>query len=197
VVYLSFPSNGRYQLTVRISNALAFALVLLLGLAISCKSGNQPPVVGSFNAPDTVYPGTDHLVSCTATDPESDPITLTWTCNHGTLTPDTGSSVNWHSPDSSCTAKVTVKAKDSHEGEGSYSKDIVVTTAANRPPVISGIAGPDSVDAGGNADLSCSATDPDADTLTYAWTCSVGPRQRSLCDNHRSSQRWATLGHDD
>jgi hypothetical protein len=149
-------------------------VVLVLGVTLSCKSGNQPPVVTSFSVPDTVYPGTNHVVSCTATDPESDPITLTWTCTNGTLTPDTGSSVNWHSPDSSCTAKVTVKARDSHNGEGSYFKDIAVTTTADRSPVISGITGPDSVEAGGSASLLCSASDPDADTLTYAWTCSVG-----------------------
>jgi hypothetical protein len=149
-------------------------VALMLGLISSCKSGNQPPVVTSFSVPDTVYPGTDHACVCAVTDSEGDPMTLTWTCTGGTLTPDTGTSVSWRAPDSACKPRVTVKARDSHGGEGSDFKDVVVTTAANRPPVITGISGPDSLEAGGNSVLACTANDPDGDTLVYAWTCNTG-----------------------
>ncbi len=161
-------------MSVRGDRALVFVFAFWAAFALNCKSGNQPPVVGSFSAPDSVYPGTDHVVSCSATDPENDPISISWECTGGTLTPDTGSSATWHSPDAAGTARVTVKAKDSHNAVGSYYKDIAVTTAADRPPVISGVSGSDSVEAGGSADLACTAADPDGDTVSYAWTCNTG-----------------------
>ncbi|MBN2465368.1 hypothetical protein JXD38_07065 [candidate division WOR-3 bacterium] len=153
---------------------LAFATAVFAVLALHCKSGNQAPVVDSFSAPDSVYPGTDHVVSCTATDPENDPVMISWECTGGKLTPDTGSSVTWRSPDSAGTVTVTVEAKDTHNGVGTDHKDVVVSTAANRPPVISGITGADTVESGGSTDLACAASDPDGDTLTYTWTCNTG-----------------------
>jgi hypothetical protein len=158
----------------RIRLAASLALVLSVVLLTQCKPGNQPPVIGSFTAPDTVYPGTAAPITCSVSDPESDPVTCSWTCAGGTLSPDTGTSVTWTAPGSSATVRVTVKAKDSHNGEDTYYKDIVVTAAANRPPSIADVAGPDSVSAGGNAALTCNASDPDGDTVTYAWSCNTG-----------------------
>jgi hypothetical protein len=51
---------------------------------------------------------------------------------------------------------------------------IVRCAKQNRPPQIASISGPDSIQADGNCALTCNASDPDGDSLTYAWTCERG-----------------------
>ena len=51
---------------------------------------------------------------------------------------------------------------------------LVVRCKQNRPPQISSISGPDSIVAGGNCALTCTASDQNGDTLGYTWSCNVG-----------------------
>jgi len=61
---------------------------------------------------------------------------------------------------------------------------------ANQNPVIEALNAPSSVDAGTNATLSCSASDPDGDDLTYNWTCTSG----SLSSASGASVTWTAPG---
>ncbi|MBD3867919.1 MAG: choice-of-anchor D domain-containing protein [Acidobacteria bacterium] len=49
---------------------------------------NSPPVIESLTAqPVAMYPGETSNLTCTATDPENDPLTYVWSADSGTLTP--------------------------------------------------------------------------------------------------------------
>jgi len=56
---------------------------------------NEPPVVTELTAdPVQLFPGQDSNLSCTATDPDGDPVDYTWEADSGTVTPgDPGSAV--------------------------------------------------------------------------------------------------------
>jgi hypothetical protein len=47
-------------------------------------------------------------------------------------------------------------------------------TTPNSAPTITALALPDTVDASGDATLTCTASDPDSGALAYEWTCSAG-----------------------
>lgn len=137
-------------------------------------SANRPPSIDAVNGPDSLTPRGNAQYACDATDPENDSLTYNWSSTTGELSSQTGQTVTWSAPDSACTAKLTVIVEDENGGADTADKSVVVTVAANKPPTISSISGPDSVDAGGEANLTCNASDPDGDSLSYSWSCTVG-----------------------
>ena len=60
----------------------------------------------------------------------------------------------------------------------------------NHDPAISSLNAPSSVEAGGSASMSCVASDPDGDDLTYNWTCTSG----SLSSSSGSGVTWTAPG---
>jgi len=155
-------------------SVLALLLAATAGLVVRCAKQNQKPVFDSVAWPDSVYLGANATFSCAVSDPEGDSVTVSWTCSMGTLSAPTGTSVNWQAPDSACSPVVTVRARDTHNGETKQEHTVVVSAATNRPPQIASISGPDSIEAGGSCELTCNASDPDGDTLGYTWSCNVG-----------------------
>ena len=153
---------------------VALLLAVTAGLVVRCAKQNLKPVFDSVTWPDSVYLGANATFSCAVSDPEGDSVTVNWTCSMGTLSAPTGTSVNWQAPATACAPVVTVRAIDTHNGETKQEHTIVVSAATNRPPEIASISGPDSITAGGNCELTCNASDPDGDSLSYTWSCNVG-----------------------
>ena len=67
---------------------------------------------------------------------------------------------------------------------------VVRCAKQNHNPVISLLNAPSSVSVDGSATLSCNASDPDGDSLTYDWTCTEG----SLSSSSGSSVTWTAPG---
>jgi hypothetical protein len=104
----SFGREGTVRNRVRIAGRigiLAFAVFFLAGCfggsgagTIDEGSTNAGPVFVALNMPDTVEAGASIAVSCSATDPEGDPMTYTWSTVLGEIS-GTGSSVTYTAPD--------------------------------------------------------------------------------------------------
>lgn len=109
-----------------------------------------------------------------ANDPDGDSLAYMWHCSKGAFDDATSSVVSWTAPAESGSVTVTVVVADGREGSDSKSKTIAVVRHPNRPPAISAVTGPDSMVAGATAQLTCIASDPDGDSLTYRWSCSGG-----------------------
>jgi hypothetical protein len=134
---------------------------------------NRAPQIASISGPDSIEAGGSCELTCNASDPDGDSIGYTWSCNVGGLSGASGRVVTWYAPDSAVGAVVTVVASDSSLAD-TASISIGVTPIPNRPPVVDSISGPGSLPANGNTSLTCFATDPDGDSLTYSWTCQRG-----------------------
>ncbi len=137
---------------------------------------NHPPTVSCMEDKDMVYFGSNDIVTitCTASDPDNDPLTWTWSSTCGQVD-GTGPQVRWLSagvPVGSCT--ITAKVDDGRGGTASSSVSVSVVPRPNRPPTIACSADRPSVFAGERVHITTNASDPDGDPLTYTWRANAG-----------------------
>ncbi len=148
-------------------NAMASVVVATLD--------NRAPTVSSLTAvpPQTAAAGLIQLAA-SARDPDADALTYHWSTPPGWVLTDTGSSAQLTAPDAhGQTATVELTVDDGFGG--STHSQIVVSTSANDPPIISSLgAAPRLIDAGGTTTLKVVAADPNGDALTYAWRAPAG-----------------------
>jgi hypothetical protein len=184
----------------RASTGLFTGLILIL-LPTAVRA-NVPPLIDSFTAaPAVVAPGAVATLTVNAHDPDcADNCTAgcgeyirsdltVWTPSAGTiLSVNDGTSASpytatatWEAPLEEGTYTVTVNLADSGSfmcgGRQSVSGDldILVSVSTNQAPVVDSVtANPLKVFPGGVSDLSCQATDPDGDPVTYEWDSDTG-----------------------
>ncbi|MDD5686276.1 MAG: hypothetical protein PHE88_00385 [Elusimicrobia bacterium] len=89
------------------------------------KSANHSPVISSLVVNSTnVYIVAVTTITCTASDPDGDKLTYTWSCTSGTIS-GSGSSVNWIAPASSSTYIVSCIVSDGKGGTAQRSVNVI------------------------------------------------------------------------
>jgi hypothetical protein len=157
---------------------------------------SQAPVISAITVnPASVNEGQDVALSVTASDPQGDALTYAWSqvtpvTPVGTFTNGTAASATWRAPLVTATTTFTLRVtvSDGNGGIAERTADLQVVNVAtpNQPPTVSAsITGPTTVVAGNLASLSITASDPDGDTLTYAW--STVPTNRGTFSNTASA----------
>ena len=137
---------------------------------------NHPPVASCSANPASVFQGSGDTaaVHVTASDPDNDPLTYSYTATGGTVE-GTGPDARWNSAGAAVgTYTVTAKVDDGKGGTVSCAADIKVEEKPNHPPVISCAANPASIIQGQQAAIVSTASDPDNDPLTYSYTATGG-----------------------
>jgi hypothetical protein len=141
---------------------------------IVSNPANLPPVITAFSAnPDFVISGQPVQLRCTATDPENGPLTYLWS--------GPGAFVFASVPDTQWSQTVPggydllCTVSDDAGNQTARGSHVVVTAQPNSPPVIASLtATPGTVSVGQTTTLSCTASDPDGDTLAYSWYGATG-----------------------
>ena len=135
--------------------------------------GNQPPAISSLTPAQTqVSPSSIIEVRCVASDPEGDALSYEWAATGGSFS-GTGSTVSWLAPEPCGDWDITITVKD---GKGGITQStIVVSVVSNQEPVIASVtANPATVLPGASSTVTCVASDPDGDALTYTWKADYG-----------------------
>jgi hypothetical protein len=148
------------------------AAVLLL--APSCAtSTNHKPIITSLEAEaEWTVPLGSLQLTCTASDPDGDELIYNWSASGGEINGE-GNTVIWTAPNSEGSYNVTVTVTD---GRGGEAMDYVtITVGANEPPTITSlIADADWTTPSSSLQVTCTASDPDGDELSYEWTATGG-----------------------
>lgn len=139
-------------------------------------SGNQPPVIKSLTSELTgVVPGDVTTVKCDASDPDGDALTYAWSSNGGSFNPAQGLQpyTVWTAPNYAGDFVINLTVADGKGGSATGS--LKITASANRPPVISSInVLPATLKRGDTGTITCTASDPDGNPLTYTWHAAGG-----------------------
>lgn len=167
---------------------VALAVLLMVAPVLACggpeappapppseptPTGNQPPVVTSLTPEATVLiPEAVTNITCEASDPDGDTLTYTWKATGGTISA-IDDVASWRAPDFAGEFEISVTVDDGRGGTAA--KSLTLTVQANQRPVVTSItAEPATLEREETSTITCVASDPDGDTLTYTWEASGG-----------------------
>lgn len=152
-------------------------LILLAVAALLISGGCVPntlPVITSLALTNQseINPGATTYIECTASDPDEDELSYNWSADGGTFTGG-GATIKWTAPNVVGSFTVTVEVSD---GDDIVTDQLVITVLTpNNPPTIESLTTDcPRVKKGGTATLTCDASDPDGDELTYEWSVERG-----------------------
>jgi hypothetical protein len=151
---------------------LVVASLLILALLAGGGCFNKAPTITSLNpSANSVGRGESCTISCVASDPDGDAITYSWSATAGSIS-GTGSSVTWTAPGTIGNYSITVSVSDGKAAAVSESCNIQV---ANSAPIITALnASETELAPSASCTIGCVASDPDGDSLSYAWSASGG-----------------------
>ncbi len=155
--------------------------------------GNRPPTVTASCNPCRVAPGGEVRLTASASDPDGDPLSYTWSAPRGGFSGAANAATAfWRAPDATGTVRVRIQVSDGRGGTASAVVTVEVVRSnpppvRNRPPTVTASCDPCTVDPGGEVRLTASASDPDGDPLTYSWSA---PRGGFMGAADAAAARW-------
>ena len=151
-------------------------LVLRFGIPNPPPPPNHPPVAACSVSPTSVYAGSGDSVAVhvTASDPDNDPLTYSYTATGGVVE-GTGPEARWNSTGAAAGSyTVNVKVDDGKGGSASCAVDIKVEEKPNHPPTATLTIERSPILPGEHTGVTCNGSDPDNDPLTYSYTSTGG-----------------------
>ncbi|MDD5082136.1 MAG: hypothetical protein PHU08_02055 [Dehalococcoidales bacterium] len=143
-------------------------------IAVSgCGQNDNHPIISSLEAEkDWMAPSSSCEVRCLASDADGDSLTCNWSATGGSFY-GAGLNTTWVAPRTPGTYIITAAVTDGRGGEAT--QQLTLGVRSNYPPIINSLtATPRRVAKTDTSILTCVASDPDKDTLTYLWTATGG-----------------------
>jgi len=161
-------SKKRWLVTI-----IIVAVAVILAILLDTMLANHRPAITSLEAePERVIPSGSCQIACNASDRDGDELSYNWSANGGEITGE-GATVTWTAPHSAGSYNVTVTVTDGRGGE--VMSCVIIEVRANRPPTITSLeAAAPWTTPSGSIQVTCDASDPDGDELSYEWTTDGG-----------------------
>jgi len=137
---------------------------------------NHPPSAPTTPSGQTVFvkcAACVYSASTSSTDPDGDSIQYRFDWGDGIINAWSSSITQSHAWQTTGTYNVKAQAKDSHNAESLWSSPLTVTVTTpppdNKPPTMSAITGPGSLNVGQSGTWTATATDPEGGNVMYLW----------------------------
>ena len=149
---------------------LAVTILFISG----CAPPNEPPVITSLQAErELVLPVESCQVECVASDPEGGELNYEWHASGGSISGE-GATTTWIAPDEVGEYVVSVNVTDGDGDSATQSVTITVVRENHPPEIVDLSASEEWIIPSGDCTISCEASDPDNDSLSYEWLASGG-----------------------
>jgi hypothetical protein len=148
------------------------ALVAVLVILFDTILANHRPAIAGVEAPERVIPLGRCEIVCIASDRDGDALSYNWSASAGSIS-GIGAAVNWTAPGSPGSYNITVTVTDGRGGEATKQRTIEVR-ANSAPTIGTFVADADWTLPSGTLQVTCNATDPDGDQLSYEWSATGG-----------------------
>ena len=120
-----------------------------------------------------VNPGDKVWFTCLASSPGDDSLRYQWSATGGSFSTPAGEVMTWVAPDRTGEWAVTATVRDNNGHVAT--ETVVISVGLNRPPIINSLeAAQPTVAMGAATTITCLATDPDGDPLSYTWRAEGG-----------------------
>jgi hypothetical protein len=157
---------------IKIRLAILVAAVLLSTSSCTTPTNHQPIITSLEAESEWAVPLGSLQVTCTASDPDGDELSYDWSASAGEVSGD-GDTVTWVAPATEGSYSVAVTVSDGRGVEVMDYVTIAVRTN-NAPTITSLIADMDWTTPAGSLRVTCTASDPDGDEMTYEWSAAAG-----------------------
>ncbi|MBN1862082.1 MAG: PKD domain-containing protein [Dehalococcoidales bacterium] len=161
---------GSYQISVTVTDDRGSEAEAQFSLEVAA---NTPPVIDSLSTKrHQINRGEFVVIECQAQDDDGDELTYSWSATGGAFY-GTGPVATWEAPLELGSYVITVVASDGSGARATGRLTLEVTV--NHSPVIESLTSTATVVIfGQDADITCVATDPDDDVLSYFWSADDG-----------------------
>jgi hypothetical protein len=151
---------------------IVVAAVALTILFYTMLTNHRPAITSLAADPERGFPSGSCQIVCNATAPDGDKLSYGWSACGGEIAGE-GANVTWTAPDSLGSYNITVIVMDSRGR--AVTDHLTIDVRGDRPPAINDlVASADWTTPSGNLEVTCNATDPEGDALSYQWTASAG-----------------------
>jgi len=161
--------NKKRWLVIIVIVAAAIVLAILFDAMLA---NHRPAITGLEAEPERVIPSGSCQIACNASDRDGDELSYNWSASGGEINGE-GATITWTAPHPAGSYNVAVTVTDGRGGEDvDY---VIITVRANRSPTITSLtANAAWILPSGSLNVTCDASDPDGDELSYEWTASGG-----------------------
>jgi hypothetical protein len=147
-------------------------VVVVLVIVFDTILANHQPAIAGLEAREKVVPNGTCEILCIASDRDGDALSYNWSASGGSIS-GAGAAANWTAPAELGSYNVTVTVTDGRGEE--VTKQIAIEVRANTAPTISSLVADAAwTTPSGTIQVTCTASDPDGDQLTYEWTATGG-----------------------